>query len=222
MNRVIYTTNFGSYDSLIEPRVESKDCKCICFADKKINSNIWEIRKIDIEQDLGKDLSLPRANRKMKILTHRYLKEYEESLYLDGNCKIMKDVSELFDKYLTNNNWGVFEHPWRDCIYAEGKDCKHKENTDSEVIEKQLNKYRSEDYPKNNGLVANTYILRKHNEPSVIEIAEQWWKEIKEYSYRDQISFNYIAWKNDFKWIYFEEDWSPNKYFKRTKHGESF
>ena len=58
---------------------------------------------------------------------------------------------------------------------------------------------------------------RKHNETNVIETMEDWWTEIKHHSRRDQLSFNYTAWKNNFNFVYMgDEDVRDNKWFKNT------
>ena len=45
-------------------------------------------------------------------------------------------------------------------------------------------------------------VLRKHNEPDVIKTMESHWNELKHNSRREQLSFNYVAWKNDFEFAY--------------------
>ena len=35
---------------------------------------------------------------------------------------------------------------------------------------------------------------------------EEWWQEIKMYSYRDQLSFNYVMWKLGTKVYYFPKN----------------
>ena len=45
---------------------------------------------------------------------------------------------------------------------------------------------------------------------------EDWWLEIKHNSRRDQLSFNYIAWKNNFNFKYLDGDSRKNKYFLQT------
>ena len=47
---------------------------------------------------------------------------------------------------------------------------------------------------------------------------EDWWSEIKYNSKRDQLSFNYIAWKNNFKFNYIPGQTRNNKYFDYIKH----
>ena len=44
---------------------------------------------------------------------------------------------------------------------------------------------------------------------------EDWWTEIKYGSKRDQLSFNYVAWKNKTKFNYMDGDSRNNQYFTR-------
>ena len=76
-----------------------------------------------------------------------------------------------------------------------------------------MERYISEGYPKNNGLTTNPIIVRNHNDSVVIKTMEDWWNEIKHNSKRDQLSFDYIAWKNEFNFVYLEGDSRDNDYF---------
>jgi hypothetical protein len=46
---------------------------------------------------------------------------------------------------------------------------------------------------------------------------EDWWREINAHSFRDQLSFNFIAWKRKLKLSYIEAD-RLSRYFKQHKH----
>ena len=82
-----------------------------------------------------------------------------------------------------------------------------------------MERYIKEGYPSNNGLITSPIIFRKHNEKDCIETMEEWWTEIKHNSRRDQLSFNYVAWKTDFKFNYIPDDSRDNEYFKSVgKH----
>ena len=62
-------------------------------------------------------------------------------------------------------------------------------------------------------------VFRRHNENDCINAMEDWWSEIKYNSKRDQLSFNYIAWKNKLNFNYIPGDSRDNKYFLRIgKH----
>jgi len=84
------------------------------------------------------------------------------------------------------------------------------------IIVKQFDKYSKLNYPENNGLITGMVILRRHNEKDCIQTMEDWWKEIKYGSKRDQLSFNYCAWKNDLKFNYMDGDSRNNEHFYRS------
>ena len=109
----------------------------------------------------------------------------------------------------------------RNCVYQElqailhlgQQNGKYKDNP--QLMINQVQKYQKEGYPQNNGLVCCMIMSRKHNEPDVIQTMEDWWIEIKHHSRRDQLSFNYTAWKNNFNFVYMgDEDVRNNKWFK--------
>ena len=84
-----------------------------------------------------------------------------------------------------------------------------------EIIKKQIENYDLLGYPRNNGLITGMVILRRHNERDCIQVMEDWWTEIKYNSKRDQLSFNYVAWKNNLKFNYMDGDSRNNEYFYR-------
>ena len=65
-------------------------------------------------------------------------------------------------------------------------------------------------------------ILRRHNSEDVRRAMEYWWNELKNNSRRDQLSFNYSAWKNKLDFIYIEGDSRDNKYFLHTPHKKKY
>jgi hypothetical protein len=73
--------------------------------------------------------------------------------------------------------------------------------------------YIQEKYPQNNSLAVTMQLLRRHNKKDCIKAMEQWWQEIKYNSKRDQLSFNYIAWKTNLKFNYIQGDSRNNEYF---------
>ena len=232
---VIYTAIFGGKDDLIEPAFIPEGCDFVCFTDRGFESDVWDVRKVE------KVFEDPVRNARMyKTLPHKFLSEYEISIWIDGNLLLRGDINELIKKYLTNVNLAVFSHNqhtkrwkkifWiknkednRDCIYDEAKylitlNEQGKYKDDSELIKKQIEDYRKEGYPEHNGLVVSMVVLRKHNEPDVVKLDEDWWNEIKNNSRRDQLSFNYVAWKNNLNFVYMKGDSRRNKYFLHRKH----
>ncbi|KKS22834.1 MAG: hypothetical protein UU81_C0047G0006 [Microgenomates group bacterium GW2011_GWC1_41_8] len=216
---VIYTVIFGNYDELQEPAVLPPGCDFICLADKPQKSKHWQIRIM--EMPVPGDLT--RSNRRIKMLAHEYFPEYEYSVYIDGNVLIKGDVNELIRDYLSDANMALYRHDSRDCIYAEAeaiiKLCKEKGycQDDPAIIRKQMERYRKENYPLHNGLGTTMVLLRRHNEPDVRRAMEAWWDIERSESKRDQLSFNYIAWKQNFSFKYFAGYSRNNDYFYRHK-----
>ena len=216
--KVIYTSVFGNYDDIVKPKLpDGWDWKCFS-----------EENSLPIYED-----NMRNAKR-YKILPHRFLSEYEISIYMDGNFDIKSNLNHLLTN-LENCNAAFFDHKQckldpRGCIYDEAKAIKWlyeinqspnkvpKDNLD--IIENQILKYEEYGFPKNNGLICGGVIIRKHNESDCIKTMEDWWTEIKYHSKRDQLSFNYVAWKNDFKFNYLDGDIRDNQYFNFMQHNK--
>lgn len=183
--KVVYTSITGDYDELLTPDNRNANWDYICFTDNEnINSDFWQIRKI-------KDLNIDkvRRNRIYKILPHIYLSEYDYSLYIDGNFRIIGDIEEYITRF-SKDVMTCFIHPSRNCIYEEAEACITLKKDSDKVIKDQIKRYKSEKYPADHGLIAGGIIFRKHNDPSVIKTMNTWWNEVKTHSYRDQLSFN--------------------------------
>lgn len=84
MNKIVcYTCITGGYDRLKEPLVVSKGIDYICFTDNPfLKSKVWQARPIPKELDY---LSNVKKQRIVKICPHRYLKEYDISIWVDGS-----------------------------------------------------------------------------------------------------------------------------------------
>lgn len=224
MKIAVYTSIFGGYDELIEDQFFIPGVDYICFTDREIKSNTWEIKKCTpIYND-------PNRNaKKYKILPHRYLEKYDWSVWIDGNIKVISDITKLCkgNSYKLYDHMQVFDK--RDCIYEEAQVILYYGKINSQknpekgikawkdnpkLIKDQIDRYIKEGYPKHNGLVTTPIMIRNHNDPKVMKHNEDWWNEIKYNSKRDQLSFNYIAWKNQFDFEYLQGDSRNNTYFK--------
>ena len=117
---VIYTSIFGDYDDVIEQKL--------------LNNYDWKCFSEDNSLSLYSDNN--RNAKKFKILPHRYLSEYECSIFIDGNMTIVGDTNELIEKYLSDANVAFFSHNGNDldsrnCVYDEA-------NTIFELGEKNI------------------------------------------------------------------------------------
>ncbi|MGQ4876933.1 MAG: glycosyltransferase domain-containing protein [Promethearchaeia archaeon] len=193
MKIVIYTALFEDFDILLTPKVVNSKIKYICFSDKKINVYPWEVIVVK------RKFKNPRLeNRMYKILSHRFLEDFDISIYIDANYTILDDLSKYVEDWLGPNDIALQKHKKRNCIYKEMKQCitKLQSLTPSEktIIRKQIENYRKEGFPENYGLTDNSFIIRRHTE-KIKELNELWWKQIITYSIRDQLSLMYVLYK---------------------------
>ena len=79
---IIYTTIFGGYDDSIEQNL----------------SDGWDWKCFSEKNSLSLYTDSNRNAKKFKILPHRYLQDYEYSIFVDGNVKVIGNIDELINK----------------------------------------------------------------------------------------------------------------------------
>lgn len=189
-NKVIYTAIFGDKDE-IRTVATSKHCDYVVFTDNpKLRSGGFTVVTCPAPNPD------PTRNAKFyKILSHQVLADYEYSLWIDANISISgAPVEDRFDEYLSAHDIALHPHPSRNCIYDEAKACIDLNKDDPAKINHQMEVYRARGYPKNNELASLGIIYRRHTE-AIARLNNTWWLEITTHSRRDQLSFNYSAWK---------------------------
>ena len=201
---VVYTAIFGGYDGLL-PQPRFKNVDYICFTDQPIKSKTWDVRVVT--PPYGKDNT--RNNRYFKILPHKHFPGHDVSIYIDGNFIVKKNPTSLLDKLesfgMLTFDHNQTQHDKRDCVYKEyeailkeGELNNGNFKDDPAVMKQQIDRFHSEGYPEENGLIFAAVLIRMHHRPNVKKVMEDWWSILTTESKRDQLSFNYVAWKNNF------------------------
>lgn len=193
---VCYTAIVGPYDQLREVKVKSDGIDYVCFTDQPFVSNTWQIRPIPDEL---KFLSNVKKQRVIKICPHRFLSEYDISIWIDGNLQVKRDLNEFVAQYdLSKNVLYTRVHPVRDCIYDEAKKILELKKDTAESINAQVERYRAMGYPAHIGMSETCVLLRKHNDIKCKLFCNAWATELLLNSHRDQMSFNFICWRDKF------------------------
>lgn len=211
--KVVYTCITGGYDSLLEPKYITPDFDYVCFTDNpSLTSSTWDIRPIPQELE---SLSKVKQQRYIKINPHKLLGEYDISIWVDGSVQLKGDLNKFIGESLERGvSIYVPTHPSRDCIYAEAKAVLSMRKDTKEIVNPQMERYEKEGFPKKYGLLQSNILLRKHNNPDCIKLMEDWFNELKDNSHRDQLSFNYVSWKNeDIKIKYLDKYIYKSSYF---------
>lgn len=213
---IIYSALFGNYDT-IKPIKRQKNFDYVLFTDINIKDKTdWTILKIPAIVNNLK-MNIVKKQRFIKLHPHLFFKNYELSIYVDTTFIIFGNMTEFLERLITPKfDIYIFEHPWRNCIYSEILAVlKYKKDKRNSVLNIK-NRYKKSKFPSKIGLSENCLIVRRHNKKKCIYLMENWWKEIKNYSKRDQLSLNYVLWKTGIKIKYISKQFGL-KYFYHNK-----
>lgn len=215
MNKIcVYTCITGEYDNLKEIELE-KEIDYYCFTNnKKIKSNSWNV--IYIEDNNISNLELAR---KIKILGHEIINNYDILLWMDGAVRFNKKIKDFINYYLRPDDCFVaFKHGTRDNIYDEMAACVRVGKESVSNVKKLIQFYKKENYNYDNGLIESTVFIKKPKEQKVIDTMNLWYYMISKYSKRDQLSFNYSISKTNLKVKWINKKVFDNEWFTWVNH----
>jgi hypothetical protein len=180
----------------------------ICFTDDKaLVSDHWKVRYVD-----PRPLGPVRTSKQVKILAHRFVGSYAASLYIDNTVRLRVSPAELFAMLEASAVPMLCFRHFRTCLYAEAEEIVKLGYDDPAVVEAQITHYRQAGHPKDAGLISASILLRRHNDPSIRMLMEKWFEQVATFSYRDQLSFNFVAKRHGFVPSYFEGLAHDNKF----------
>lgn len=203
---VVYTAIFGGHDTLKQPAPQDESCDFLCFTDNKMPSRVGAWHVIHVKRDRKVH---PRLQAKrFKLLSHRIFphgrlamwyapfsvrQRADLSIWIDASIRIKCStfVKDMRSK-LGDGDWGMFEHPDRDCIYEESLASCTMPKYQTLPILPQVEAYRAV-VPPHGGLYACGIIVRR--EPSTERVkraCELWWEENVKWTYQDQLSLPFV------------------------------
>jgi hypothetical protein len=93
---------------------------------------------------------------------------------------------------------------------------------DAHQVEQQWQRYIEWGFEDNLGISENGLLIRRHNEPSVIELMELWWGEYQQGCLRDQVSLMPCMHRTGFMpyFQFIEENVRQNAYVDVMRHKE--
>lgn len=183
MNVKVYTAIFGQYD-----RIRPYDGG-ICFTDKAQDVEGWEYR-VEKYNTMNARLTA----RQHKCLSHMFV-DAEYTIWHDGNVRLKMKPEDIVERFLpVGYDIATFGHPNRNCIYDEAAEVLRLGYADPEKVDRQMKRYADDGYPSRFGLVETRVVVRR-NVQRINQFNVLWWLELKDGACRDQLSFNYVAWK---------------------------
>lgn len=196
MKTVLYTAITGGYDSLNEVPFQRSRIDLVCFTDNpnaRYGTTSWNIFQIPSEL---RCLPNVKQQRLLKILPHKYLPGYDISVWIDGNIKVMGDLSGFLKSLdFSQGPFLTRRHPSRRCAYQEARVVLKLGKDRSSIITPQMEKYRKDGFPENFGLEETAVIARLDGNARCQLLCNTWAKEVLEHSHRDQLSLDWSRWK---------------------------
>ena len=195
----VYTCITGNYDKFVqEPFVQISNIDFYLYTDNlNIKSKNWIIREIP-----------DKLNKYNNILKNRYIKmhpkelfpDYDYAVYIDGNVKVMSNLTDMITTIKPETGISMHRHQFRDCIYKEIEVCRIRKKGNYIKMKEQVEEYRKNGFPENFGMLEATIIFSDIKNENAKKLFDSWWEEFcKTESFRDQISLQYIIWKNHLK-----------------------
>lgn len=215
----IYTACIGGYDNLLQPMVVDERFDYFLFTDAAIEDHlgVWQVRRVDYANP-----DKTRIARYVKTHPEELLPEYSATLWIDSNIQIQSETIyerfvELFEKAI---QFASVKHPVRDCVYDEAYKILEIGLEKERIVLEWCHKMRKEKFPPHEGLY-ETNVLFRVNDGTIKDLDASWWKQIEEYSRRDQLSVRYVLWKMPVKQAFFlppEENTRNSDAIKRMEH----
>ncbi len=188
---VMYTAVSGGYDAIFPHIFLVEDWDYVCFTDQPdMVKGVWECRKL--EHRFGIDHN--RNAKYYKMFPQKLFPEYDYSIWIDANCDVLGEDLSIAAYAAMDERMALSAplHEHRKCVYKEITKLIALKKDSYAKIKEWESILESSHYPHDNGLYALGIIFRRHNDPTVAALMEEWWQIIQRYSKRDQISFVYL------------------------------
>lgn len=189
---VVYTCITGGYDRLLPPEYLDLDVDYICYTDSDCETyGIWELRELP-----WADYDNTRSARFVKMNPHLLLKDYDYAIWIDSNI-LLRCPSENLIESVGANPLATFKHPLRDCVYDEAEACIAAGKDEHDVVSQQVKSYENMGFERGAGLYETNVICHNLKSPKHSKLMDTWWKELNQWSKRDQLSLPYVRDKCD-------------------------
>lgn len=189
---VVYTAVFGGYDDPPVVRKPDPAVSYLFFTDdaQALVPQPWEVRVLaPVFEDPQRDA------RRVKLLPHVFVSEYDVSVWMDANCELLDLDATGAVKLLEDADLAVPSHQERSCIYDEAETVLELRLDRPEIVTMQMAGYRSLGFPAYFGLHTTMFLVRRHLAQACRQFSDAWWRELQGHSKRDQLSFDFVRWK---------------------------
>jgi hypothetical protein len=185
--RCVYTAVTGGYERLSEqPLARNSGVPFICLSDDPtLTSATWRVRRF--RPPFGADQV--RNQRVAKLLPHRFLPDFDVSLYIDNSVLLRVPPERLFDAFDLSSGLCLPQHSAHATLLDEFFAVACDGLDDPERIAEQLGQYaREAPEALERRPYWNAILMRDHRNPKMRAAMELWLAHVLRFSRRDQLS----------------------------------
>lgn len=195
----VYTCITDNYDKLNKIEVKEDGCDYYLITDQvydKYIENEEYYKKISVYDIVPKDVISPKdQNRYCKSHGAEIFKDYDYTIYLDGNIKILKNISTLVT-LIGNYGLALHKHPFCNDAYLEAFSLSVRNKINKDEAIQTMRKFAQEGFTRNYGMAECGIIICDNKNKKGKEILDRWYKNYnKNVIKRDQIYFAYTLWE---------------------------
>ncbi len=217
--RLVYTAMFGNYDFVLPPMAQTSDCEFHIFTDDAaLQVDGWHTHIVDLSQFI----SGKHANLHFKSCVFDELPDFDISLYVDANVRILGPLDHLFTQFEQSGaGIGVYRHPLRNSVEEEVNHCLFVAGkvADCPELHDQIAYQKEQGFKDDVGLIEATIIFKNHNDPSLVVAMRMWESGFNRFGTRDQFGLPFVLWKAGTNIWYQDHNFrEPNPYFGLYPH----
>lgn len=213
MRLVLYTAIFGQCTDVLQklPKL-SEGVTAHAYVDTVSSPRMdkktgWELRPTVFEDEKHQ-----RRARHHKIMAHELYPDVAQTMWVDGAVTPKRCPLEFSHTLKGDFDVYTYRHSKRLCLYQEVEACARMQKDIVHIIRAQGDYYREQAHPYHNGLAETPVVLRNQTD-QIRKLNEAWWKEICDWSVRDQISFPFVVRKLGIEWGKFPgKAWNNNDF----------
>lgn len=171
----VYTCITGSYDCIQVPLISFENVDYYILTDQQDQYSKYKgkYRFIQLPDNILEKGRIV-ANRYAKFHPREYFRNYDYSIYMDGNIRVISDIRKFVTKCDKKTGIAMHKHRERSCAYQEAKVCQMLRRGDTEKISLQMRNYKKEGFPTKFGLNEATVIACDLKNDISINLLEKW------------------------------------------------
>lgn len=197
--KVVYTCIAGGgYDVLPPPEFVDFSWDYVCFTDsaellRLERFGVWEIHPLRFD-----GLDNVRNARWHKTHPHILFPDHEESLWIDSSFTIRSEW--IFNEIRKRDASLLIPlHFQRDCVFDEWEAVREAGLDSADALERLRGLLEGKSLPPHYGLNETCLVYRRHMDPGIVRMMEDWWSVIRDYSKRDQLSLSLVLFEHGVK-----------------------